>query len=323
MNALKTIILGTALALGLNMGASANELKLRSHVVVKGDVVTLGDLFENAGEKAGIAVFRAPAFGGHGTIQADRVASAATSNGLDWRAEGFMPPVQVSRASREITPHEIATAIEESLKARHGAAGFDVQLPPQMNSLHVEAEITSALKIREVSEMFGGRIRAIIEVEGSSVLGNGTTVEGVAYEMIPIVQTARGIQRGAIISSSDVVIRLVRKDRAGILPVSNLQDVVGKSARSNIAAERTVRLNDLEEPKLVFRNKGVIMVFNRPGLSLSVRGQAMQDGSEGDLIRVMNPSSNRILEGIVTRDGRVLIQSPLDLAQASRTQEAQ
>ena len=46
---------------------------LRSEAIVKGDLVRIGDLIENAGIVASVPIFRAPDLGYTGTISADAV----------------------------------------------------------------------------------------------------------------------------------------------------------------------------------------------------------------------------------------------------------
>ena len=74
-------------ALGLLLaapsGIAGEELpRLRASVTVASDIVTLGDLFANAGEHAGVAVFRAPDLGRSGAVAADIVARSAEAAGL-------------------------------------------------------------------------------------------------------------------------------------------------------------------------------------------------------------------------------------------------
>lgn len=311
-------LLGLAVAAAT---AQAAEVRLKGDISITGDVVRLGDLFENAGEAADIAVFRAPAPGGHGTIRAQRLQEAAEKHGLAWQPEGYVDPVRVMRKSREITPEEIARAIEKQLIAANGGQGYAVSLNGLKEVLHIEADAEGPIRVESLMQMYGGRFRAELRVDGSRILDGSHPVEGVAYELINVVAARRGIARGDIISRKDVEIVPVRKDRAGLTPALRLDEVVGMAARSTIAAGRPLSLSDLEAPTLVERGKAVLLVFERPGLSLSLRGKAMQDGAEGELIKVMNTQSNRILEGIVAADGRVLVDPRMNVAAADQLQE--
>ena len=49
------------------------------------------------------------------------------------------------------------------------------------------------------------------------------------------------------------------------------------------------------------------MSLDRPGMSLSARGKALDNGSEGDTVRIANAQSSNIVEARVTGPGRVTV----------------
>jgi flagella basal body P-ring formation protein FlgA len=51
------------------------------------------------------------------------------------------------------------------------------------------------------------------------------------------------------------------------------------------------------------RGDAVMLIYQSGGVTLSVRTQAMQDAGVGQSIRLMNPSSNRVVLGVVTGPG--------------------
>ena len=55
------------------------------------------------------------------------------------------------------------------------------------------------------------------------------------------------------------------------------------------------------------RNDSVTIVYQAPGLTLTLRGQAQEAGALGDTIGVLNVDSKRIVQGIITAPGRVTV----------------
>lgn len=53
----------------------------------------------------------------------------------------------------------------------------------------------------------------------------------------------------------------------------------------------------------VRRGESVTLQYAAPGLSLSMRARALEDGAVGDSVRFLNTSSNRTVEAIVTGPG--------------------
>jgi flagella basal body P-ring formation protein FlgA len=59
----------------------------------------------------------------------------------------------------------------------------------------------------------------------------------------------------------------------------------------------------------VQRNEIVTVIYEVPGITLTVRGKANEGGAEGDVIEVLNVQSKRNVHGVVTGPGRVLVSA--------------
>ena len=51
------------------------------------------------------------------------------------------------------------------------------------------------------------------------------------------------------------------------------------------------------------RGDAVMLIYQTGGVTLTLRTQAMQDAQIGQSVRLMNPSSNRVVLGLVTGPG--------------------
>jgi flagella basal body P-ring formation protein FlgA len=74
-----------------------------------------------------------------------------------------------------------------------------------------------------------------------------------------------------------------------------------------LRAGQAVRIADLAKPDLVQRDQNVTLIYDTPGLYLTVRGKALENGTEGDVVNVMNLQSKRTISGVVTGRGQVSI----------------
>ena len=59
------------------------------------------------------------------------------------------------------------------------------------------------------------------------------------------------------------------------------------------------------KPQIVQRNEAVTIMYEVPGIRLTVRGKALEAGALGDIISVLNIQSNRTVQGTVSGPGRV------------------
>src|SRR3546814_18630578 len=67
------------------------------------------------------------------------------------------------------------------------------------------------------------------------------------------------------------------------------------SPRRPIRAQDVIRTTDLETPVMVTKNSMVIIRLQTDRMQLTVQGRALDDGAEGDVVRVMNSQSNNVV----------------------------
>lgn len=123
----------------------------------------------------------------------------------------------------------------------------------------------------------------------------------------PAVVTLRPLERGAVVSASDVAIREVRVMRSQPL-ASALEDVVGRRLGKNLAAGEPVLLNSLSLTPIIQRGDSVIITVRKSGFLIEVRGEALDAGAEGESIRVRNLQSRSVVQAVVVGPGRVEVR---------------
>ena len=64
--------------------------------------------------------------------------------------------------------------------------------------------------------------------------------------------------------------------------------VVGLAARHPLRPDQPLRMADLMKPEIVARNDTVTIVYQAPGIVLTLSGQAQEAGALGDTIGVLN-----------------------------------
>jgi flagella basal body P-ring formation protein FlgA len=82
-----------------------------------------------------------------------------------------------------------------------------------------------------------------------------------------------------------------------------------------------VRMNDLMKPVAVQRNEPVTITYRMPGLLLSIRGKAVDAGSVGDIVSVVNMQTNRTVQATVSGPGRVTVASATPVVAAADSAE--
>ncbi len=329
MRTLRTLLTAITLGLGALPAAAADPRPvLRLDVAVSGEIVRLGDLFQHAGRFADVPVFRSPDPGHTGQVPAWRVIEAARRVGLEPETGDRNREVSITRDARILPLAEMEERIATALAASMGLVDsnrIQVAFDRGTRPIAVERQVTGGLDILRIEhDARTGRFEAVLGIGGSprTDRNGGFRVQGTAVELVEFVVLARAIGRGEIIRASDLVVD--RKPRTQ-LPAFTLDTVispgqaVGLAARRPLGPERPFRLADLMKPELVERNGNVLITMEMPGLSLTMRGRALEAGAEGDVIQVENLQSRKKLQATVTGLNRVSIAPPITATTALAT----
>ena len=317
-----TVILGLwLLAPAWPAAAQTPEPVLREQIHVSSDVVTLADLFENAGAAGSTPVFRAPDLGTEGVVASKRVAAAARLHGLFWRNPGGIEQIVVRRPSRLVTADAIANLVEARAAKESGAtdrSAFDIRFSRRPRPFHLDTRVTAPLVIRRFElDDSNGAFRAVVGVDTTVQAVRDRVYQGQAYESVPVAVPARNIPRGATIAEEDMRIIRMAKRRMPAGAASEMGDIVGMAAKRQLTADRPVRRSDLERPKLVLRNSLVTIVYRSPGLMLKAQGRAQADGAAGETVSVLNTQSRRTVQARVDGPGLVSIAAaPVPVVQS-------
>jgi flagellar basal body P-ring formation protein FlgA len=130
---------------------------------------------------------------------------------------------------------------------------------------------------------------------------------GTAVEMADAAVLTRAVNRGEVVKASDIAIERRPKTELRSDKASTVRDPAGMAARRPLRAGEVLRATDLMKPDVVQRNEMVTLVYEVPGLMLTVRGKALDSGAQGDTISVLNVQSKRTVQGVVSGPGQVTI----------------
>lgn len=284
---------------------------LKRDVTVSSDIVRIGDMIDNAGVSARVPIFRAPDLGQTGSVPASRVIEAVRAHGLALVETRGVSEVAVTRASRLVTAKDLETRVATALVGQSGIgdpSNVTVTFEHEPRSIHLEATPGADLRpTRVFYDPRSGRFDITFEVPGGSA-GRRVPLRlsGTALETVEALVLTRALNRGDVIKASDLAVERRPKAEARDSATATIQ-ALGLSPRRQLRAGEILRTADLVRPDIVQRNETVTLVYEVPGLMLTVRGKAVESGAKGDTIAVVNLQSKRTVQGIVSAPGHVTI----------------
>jgi flagellar basal body P-ring formation protein FlgA len=255
--------------------------KLKAEAVVDGDIVRVGDLVANAGIIADVPIFRAPDLGGTGTVPAEAVVEAVRSHALVGLDTGGLSEVTVTRTSRTIPAEDIERCVAHALSARFSlgnAKDIALNYDNELRALQVPPAARGEPRVSRITyDAYNGRFYAVVELPGG--VSAPLRLSGRAILTAEVAVMANPVARGAVIKESDVVFE--RRARAEIERdvVTDRAQAIGLAARNALEQGRPLRVAQLMKPEAVQRNDQVTIIYEVPGISLTVRGKAVEGGA--------------------------------------------
>ena len=245
---MRALALGLALALAATP-ALATPVSLVVQPTDDDGVVTLGELFDGAGQAAGVrvAVRTTPTV----VLDAAQVQTIARRNGLSWANE---------------------TGIRRII-VRGGAAPA-----------------------------------------GASVASAAATRGAANVEVLTYV---RSLSTGETVQPEDVAWTTIQAHQAPSDSPDDAEAVIGLTARRPLRAGATVRATDLTRPQVIARGDMVEVTYASGGVTLTLRGRALEAATSGEAFRVQNIESGRTIEVVAIESGRALA-GPAALAARTR-----
>jgi flagella basal body P-ring formation protein FlgA len=284
---------------------------LRASVIVSSDVVRIGDIIDNAGTAALIAVYRAPDLGTTGSLPTEKVLAALQAHqviGVDTRD---IKSVSVTRLSRPLPAKQIELQVGRALEHRSGLGeAADIALTFDRDLRDIQLEATNTGTLQPVAVRYDPRSgRFDISFEITNEAGATPTTlrfTGTAIETVEAAVLTRDVDRSEVLKSSDVIAQ--RRPRAEVgSDAAARRLALGMQMRKQLRAGQALRVSDLAKPDLVQRDDNVTLIYESAGLYLTIRGKAMESGTDGDVVNVLNLQSKRTVSGVVIGRDQVAI----------------
>ncbi len=280
---------------------------LRGSINVKSNLVRLGDLFANTGNKADIAVAYAPVAGKRAVFDARWLYRVARAYDLKWRPLG-LDQIVVERESQVISREEIEDYIRAALIDRGVDPSISVELSNRMMRLHVPGNAAAGVDVEDVThDPRTGRFTAILVAPAGQPGATRTRVTGRLHKITEVPVPTRRILANELITKRDVKWIEVQSNRIKTDTVVDINELVGKAAKRGLRPGIPVRANSIQRQILVPRGSLVTIILKTPKMTITAQGKALDDGSDGDTIRITNTQSNKIIEAEVTGPARVAV----------------
>ena len=299
-----TLVLAALLA---SSTVAAATPTLRGEITVNKAIVTVGDMFDDAGVLAETGIFLAPKPGTTGIVPLADVKRAAALVGLtDFENVGFTR-VRVARASTTVDAGMLTALIDADLRQRGTIAGdVGAQLrfdrPDIGYNAEAVAEPATLIHLRYVPS--NGSFAARFAIAG---IDDPVDISG-SIELTTLApRLVANVPAGTILSSADFEMAPVSLTTASAGGYADLDQLVGKQLIRQARSGVMLKATDVTAPRVVTRNSLVTVILKSGPMTLTVRGTALTTASAGEPVDVLNTVTKKILHGVARQDGSVEI----------------
>ncbi len=298
--------------------AEGTCLTLKASVVVDQDVVRLSDIGSLRGPSKSqlqslgtTVVAKSPQPGQTRLVSIDYVRIRLRQAGVDTDALIYKGPqdVRISRRAATLPVRRIQRAVETAIRTRMPWKNEDVGIS-RITFDETIVLSTGKLSYRIVpnrNEDYLGRTMLALHlfVDGEPV--RKLWVNATISVMADVVTVNRPLGKHQHIELSDLSVE--RRDLASLPSdtVSRIEDALGNRTTRMIYPNTVLQSSMIALPPLVKRGDIVKIVANSGPMTISVTGMVKQQGRKGEMVRVVNTDSKRIVTARVIGPGAVAV----------------
>lgn len=195
----------------------------------------------------------------------------------------------------------------ENIKIRRGADQMPLSKDKANQILTGANFILENINKDEKNGDFG----AIIKSEKT---GEKLKIDGKYNEITEIPVLVSRMNRGEIIKESDIKLFCIAKNKIRKDTIKSDDQLLGKELTRTIYPDRPISVRDLSTPKLVDKGHMIPLVYRTQYMELKTTGSALDNGANGDIIRVRNTKSGAIIQAMINENGEGVVNYHDELA---------
>lgn len=305
----------TVLATALLAGTAAAMPVLKAEIVVIAPVVTVGDMFDDAGNLAEQALFRAPNPGTTGSVPVADIAAAAARIGIKNFDASGLQSVSVMRQASVVDEAVLTELITQDLTKRGIiTSGMGVEASFSNVITPIETEVTdrpaTLLSLRYLPG--GGTFTARVAIAGVAA---PLELSGTLDLTIEAPHLAANLAAGTVLTEADIVMKPIPAKYVDANGFAEARQLIGMQLNRQSRGGMQLKPADVSAPALIGRNDLVTIYFRKGPMTLTVKGQAITSASMGGAVQVLNLMSKRVITARALAAGAVEVSTdPLAVA---------
>jgi flagella basal body P-ring formation protein FlgA len=276
-----------------------------SFVKLSGPQLTLGDVFPDVTASADHVLAPAPEPGKELVLSSSDLLRIARHFNLSWQPSTGREKLVVESSGTIVSVDDVKAALNAEIAKFYPGQSFDIDLNEKKAEIAVPADADSNITFsRTQFDHDSGTFRTLARVGGKEKEFSGRVF---ILASIPVLK--RPLRAGDVIGAEDLTYVDIRENTLSDAAIVDAQRLIGMTPKRAVAAMRTILSGDVTAPLSLKKGDLVTMILNSGSLNLTAQGRSLDQGAIGDIVRIINTSSNRIIEGVITAPQTVTIKT--------------
>lgn len=279
-------------------------ITIKPHTSVENETLYLSDLFSGIKPNRDAIIGRSPNPGEELEIGPVLLSRIAKAYHLGWKPASFSERVIIRRSASIITGTDISDAVENRLRQSGVDGTFIVNFYGESPSIILPERLPPEFEFSSFSfDPATDRFRAEIVAPAKTQIHKQIELSGTVERLINIPVLNKSLRNGHVITARDIEMISMRIKTLGDDVLVDKNAVIGMTPDRFLVSKKPIRKTDIRAPMMVQRGQRITLVHRSGPLNLSAAGRSMQNGSKGEIIRVVNIDSNKNLQAEIIGDG--------------------
>jgi flagella basal body P-ring formation protein FlgA len=289
---------------------AALAASLKPVAVLTEDVLTAGDIFQGlSADKATYVLGPAPQAGHDMVLNARTLMRIATVVDLPWQPRHSAEQITVRRAATIIDTDMITSEISDRLKESGVSNKFEISYSTAAPSIVLPHDMKAAMEISNFDyDPSNNRFNAVIVAPSKAQPLHEVKISGKVNRLVSVPVLKSALRRGDIIGHTDVEYIEISSNRLQNDYILDAEKIVGMTPRRVAMSGEPLRTTEFDYPQIVSRGEFITIIYDDGPMKLTAKGKALQNGAKGDIVSVVNVSSNRTVQGIISDQQEITVQ---------------
>lgn len=179
-----------------------------------------------------------------------------------------------------------------------GSRSFDLN---QVKNVVIKSKFTiESINVDEEDSTFTAMLKP--QTGSYKIEATGTYSEN---QKVPVL--SRNIGKGEKITQDDIELKATDKALIVAQDITDVNNIIGKTATRGLSRGKMITNEDIRNPITIAKNSTVSAIFRSENIEIKTLAVALEDGSDGDIIRMKNFDSGKVFKAVVQEDGSALI----------------